>query len=104
MFTMPGRARVPLTVSLRSAWPSLKMITALAPAVWALRALSVNGQVPRCSRATLPVVKPAKSVNSQPLVELGAGAGGSVTSIGWTGAVTSPLVENPIVRTSVPGE
>ena len=60
---------------MRPGWPSLKMITADAPASCALRALPPKSHVPRWTSATLPAVNPAKSAASQPLVEvLGVGA------------------------------
>jgi hypothetical protein len=41
----------------------------------------------------LPGVNPAKSLPSQPLVELGTGVGGMVMSTGWTAAWASPPPE-----------
>jgi hypothetical protein len=96
-----GLPSVPVSVSVRPSWPSLKMITALAPAAWALVALISNVHVPRCRSATEPGVKPAKSAASQPLVLPGSGAGGSVRSTGAIAAVTSPEPEYCIVANSV---
>jgi hypothetical protein len=86
---------VPASRSVRPAWPSLKMITADAPASSALCALTEKSHVPRCSSATLPAVKPWKSEASQPLVDVLGGLLpiGTTTSTGCTGAVTSPLPE-----------
>ncbi len=90
---MPGAPRVPPNASVRPGWPSLKTMTALAPASWASCAFWPNGQVPRWTRAMLPLTKVAKSAASQPLVDPGAGGGGSCTSTACTVAVTSPLPE-----------
>ena len=80
---------------MRPGWPSLKMITADAPASWALSALSWNVHVPRWISAMLPGVKPAKSAASQPAFdELGVGAGRELVVVHLlTLAVTSPLPE-----------
>ena len=83
-------------------WPSLKMITALAPAAMALLALTTKSQVPRWISAMLPAGKPAKSVASHPLDELGSGVGGRVRSTGVTGLVTSPLPEYSMTSMSSP--
>ena len=65
-----------------------------APAASAFSTFRANRQVPRCRSATLPAVKPAKSVASQPDVDvLAAAPGGMTTSTGVTGAVTSPEPE-----------
>ncbi len=76
--------------SVRPGWPSLKMMIPEAPANPALRTLVANGQVPRWISAIRPATKPAKSVVSHPLVEVGTGVGGRVRSTPWTWAVTSP--------------
>ena len=87
-----GGSSVPKMTSVRPSWPSLKMMTALAPAATALSAFCRKVQVPRWMRAMLPAVNPSKSDASQPLVELGA-AVGRVRSTGVTSAVTSPSPE-----------
>jgi hypothetical protein len=93
MSTSVSSPSVPVMSSVRPGWPSLKMITAAAPAASALSALTPNVQVPRWISAMLPAVKPAKSAASQPDVEPGWAGGGIWTSTGCTGAVTSPLPE-----------
>ena len=75
----------------RPGWPSLNTIAADAPAACAFCTFTANGHVPRCRSATLPAGKPVKSLASQPDVDVFAAApGGSTTSTGVTGAVTSP--------------
>ncbi len=82
--------RVPVTrPERRSVLPWLKMMTALAPAFWALIALMPNSHVPRWTSAMLPAGKPAKSAASQPLVT--GSRGGAVTMSTWeTARVTEP--------------
>ena len=94
---LSGPPSVPLRVSCRPSWPSLKMITALAPAVWAFAALMAKSQVPRWTSATLPAAKPAKSAASHPLVEPGWAGGGTWTSTAVSAAVASPLPEYSMV-------
>lgn len=65
----PGPPSVPASSPDRaSVLPWLKMMTAAAPASWALVALVANVHVPRCTSATAPALKPAKSRASHPLV------------------------------------
>ena len=92
--TVTGPPRPPAKGSVRPGWPSLKMMTAIAPAAVALATLSANRQVPRWMSAMLPAVKPPKSAASQPLVEDGSGVAGMVRSTGCTTLVTSPAAEN----------
>ena len=71
--------------------PWLKMITASAPAFWALNALRAKKHVPRWIRAMSfgPLkLSPAKSATSQPLVL--ARGGVRLMSTGMTDPVTSP--------------
>ncbi len=84
---------MPPNRSLRPGWPSLKITTAEAPAAAALSAFCRKVQVPRWISATLPAGNPAKSLVSQPLVELGVGVGGMMTSTAVTPVVTSPEPE-----------
>jgi hypothetical protein len=99
---MPARHSPMSTVnaSVRPGWPSLKTMTPAAPASAALRTFVTNGQVPRWINAIRPDTKPAKSAVSQPLVDDGAGVGGSVTSTAWTCAVTSPGGDGRKVKNS----
>ena len=72
--------------------PWLKMMTASAPAVWALIALTPNSHVPRwMSAMSLSPDQsiPAKSAASQPLVT-GSRGMSSTMSTGITLPVTSP--------------
>ncbi len=66
---------LPLNTAVRPGLPSLKMTTPTAPACVALSTLTPKLHVPRWIRAILPA-KPAKSLGSHPLAELGAGVGG----------------------------
>jgi len=52
------------------------MITPEAPAAWAFRTLTPKLHPPRWMRAIRPGVKPWKSAEVQPLVELDVGVGG----------------------------
>ena len=63
-------------VSVRPGWPSLKMITPLAPAAWAFWILTPKLHVPRWISAIWPGTKPVKSALVQPLAELGVADGG----------------------------
>src|SRR5512135_1090223 len=68
------------------------MMTPTAPAACALATLVVAVHVPRWIRAMLPAVKPAKSAELQPLLEVGVPDGGMMMPpAGCTVAVTSPL-------------
>ena len=97
-----GPPRVPVSRSVRPGWPSLKMITPLAPAVSAFWAFAPKVQVPRWTSAIAPAGKPAKSDASQPLLLVdGSGPGGSTRSTGTTLPVMSPLPEKSIVAKSV---
>src|SRR5262245_30191404 len=62
--------RFPLKLPVRPGLPSLKMTTPDAPAAWALSTLTPKLQPPRWISATRPDVKPLKSAEVQPLVEL----------------------------------
>jgi len=79
------------------------MITPAAPAFSAFSALTTKSQVPRWTKAILPLTNPAKSVASQPLLEvLAAAPGGMTTSTAWIAAVTLPLPEYSAVKKSSP--
>ncbi len=80
--------------------PWLKKMMAEAPAAAALLPLISNVQVPRWISAMLPGVKPSKSSGSQPLVDVLPRP--SWTSIGVTGAVTSPGSDCGVAPKSVP--
>ena len=96
-----GGLSVPERTPTRSgAFPSLKMITAVAPAASALSVFAANVHVPRWIRAMLPGGKPAKSAASQPLVE--PPVLGLLTSTAQSPAVTSPLPKYCIVWKSGP--
>src|SRR5690242_17828528 len=84
--------------------PSLKRITAAAPAFWALTTFCPKSQVPRWSSAILPAIPPAgKSLASQPDEDALALVVGSVKSIETIAALlTAPLPENSIVSKFVP--
>ena len=66
--------------------PSLKTMTAAAPAAIAFRTFSAKKQPPRRMSAIAPVSKSSKSAESQPLVS-------EYASIASRGASTSPLPE-----------
>jgi hypothetical protein len=88
--------------SSRPGLPSLKMITASYPAATALVAFCSKVQVPRWISATAGSAGAGgKSPGSQPEVELGSGVGGITMSlVGTSGPVTSPLPENVKVPVS----
>ncbi len=69
--------RLPLITPVRPGLPSLKMTTPVAPAASAFCTFTPKLQPPRWISATLPAVKPLKSPDVQPLVELDMGSMGS---------------------------
>ena len=92
---------MPLIRPVRPSWPSLKMITALAPAALALSTFRPKLHEPRWISAMFPAVKPLKSLASQPAVEPGVAGGGTWLSVTpCNGAVTSPLPEYSKVSVS----
>ncbi len=80
------------TSPVRPGCPSFMTTTAAAPAFCALRTLTANPHVPRCTSAIPPCGKPAKSSTSQPLVLLlsGSPAAGTTTPTGVSGPVAVP--------------
>src|SRR3954464_9922493 len=83
--------RLPLITAVRPGLPSLKMTTPTAPAAWALSTFTPKLHVPRWIRAILPA-KPAKSLGTHPLAELGAGVGGMTV---WPAGLTWAPVASP---------
>src|SRR3954447_22731927 len=68
--------RLPENTEVRPGLPSLKMITPEAPAALAFCTFTPKLQVPRWISAIRPATKPLKSVDVQPLAELGELVGG----------------------------
>src|SRR4051794_10506786 len=76
---------LPLKLAVRPGLPSLKMTTPEAPAAVALSTFTPKLQPPRWTSAILPGVKPVKSAEVQPLVELEVAAGGmTMPPAAWT--------------------
>src|ERR1700750_271182 len=68
--------RLPLNTAVRPGLPSLKMTTPDAPAACALSTFTPKLQPPRWTSAIAPDVKPLKSSEVHPLVELDVSVGG----------------------------
>ena len=90
----PGAPSVPAIAPRFPGRPSLTMSTADAPAACALRALTLIRQVPRCTSATSPSRRAAKSRARQPASE--------APVIARTGPVARPPAEYASVRASRP--
>src|SRR5579872_1658075 len=94
MIGLPAAStRLPLITSVRPGFPSLKMITPVAPAACALITFTPKLHPPRWIRAIRPAVNPVKSDDVHPLVELDVCVGGMMMPpAGCRAAVVVPVL------------